>query len=180
MVVTPALNPAAPPRGGLHRRCVFLDRDGVINRKASDGEYIRTWKEFHFLPGIVDWIRLFNALELLVVVITNQRGVARGLIRNEDLEEIHRNMIRELASAGARIDDLFYCPHAEDTCECRKPRPGMVLEAQRKWNIDLAGSLLIGDSERDRLLAETCRLTFVRAADGRVVDVVPALEGRSA
>ena len=164
----------------LKQRCVFLDRDGVINRKPPDGEYIRTWEEFHFLPGIADWIRLFNSLGLLVVVVTNQRGVARGLIRSENLEEIHRNMIRELADAGARIDDLFCCPHEEGACECRKPRPGMVLAAERKWNIALADSLLIGDSERDRRLAEACGLTFVRAADGHVVEVAQALESRPA
>ncbi len=175
-MVTPSLlKPSS-----LKQRCVFLDRDGVINHKPPEGDYIRTWAEFQFLPGIADWIRLFNALGLLVVVVTNQRGVARGLIRSENLDEIHRNMTRELASAGARIDDVFYCPHEEATCECRKPLPGMVLAAERKWNIALADSLLIGDSERDRQLAEACGLTFVRVADSHVVEVARPLECRPA
>jgi D-glycero-D-manno-heptose 1,7-bisphosphate phosphatase len=156
------------------RRCAFLDRDGVINRKPPEGDYVRTWKEFQFLPGIADWIQLFNALGLLVVVITNQRGVARGLIRAEDLQEIHRNMTQELAAAGARIDDIFACPHENGTCECRKPKPGMVWMAQRKWNIDLGASLLVGDSPSDRLLAEACGLGFVRANEGRIVEVAKA------
>ena len=162
------------------RRCVFLDRDGVINRKPPDGDYVRTWREFQFLPGIADWIQLLNALDLLTVVITNQRGIARGLIRSDDLQEIHRNMTQELARAGARIDDIFICPHENGTCECRKPKPGLVCMAQRKWNIDLHASLLIGDSETDRLLAGACGLGFVRARDGRIVEVAQALQGRSA
>jgi D-glycero-D-manno-heptose 1,7-bisphosphate phosphatase len=155
----------------LSKRCVFLDRDGVINRKPPEGGYIRAWSEFQFLPVIADWIRLFNALGLLVIVVTNQRGIATGLIRTEDLEEIHRNMTQELARAGARIDDIFCCPHEDGTCDCRKPKPGMVLAAQRKWNIDLATSLMIGDSVRDAQLAEACGLAFVRVDEGRVLEV---------
>ena len=158
------------------QRCVFLDRDGVINRKPAAGEYIRTWEEFRFLPGIADWIQLFNALGMLVVVVTNQRGVAKGLIRGEDLDEIHRKMTAELARAGAHIDDVYCCPHEEGTCECRKPKPGLVLAAQRKWGIDFQASLLIGDSERDRGLAKACGLGFVRVNEGRVI----AFESRSA
>ena len=165
---------------GAPRRCVFLDRDGVINFKPPKGEYIRTWEEFHFIPGVSDWIRLFNALGLLVVVITNQRGVAKGLIRRENLEEIHRNMTTALARVGARIDDVFCCPHEEGSCDCRKPKPGLVLEARRKWNISLSDSLLIGDSENDRGLAEACGLGFIRVEAGSIVEVPPALERSSA
>lgn len=150
------------------RRCVFLDRDGVINVKAPDGEYIRTWAEFRFLPGIVDWIRLFNALELLVIVVTNQRGVARGLVDPSDLKDIHTRMVEELAAAGARIDEVLVCPHEERVCNCRKPLPGMVDQAQRKWDIDLSRSLMIGDSESDRELAVRCGMPFVLVRDGRV------------
>jgi D-glycero-D-manno-heptose 1,7-bisphosphate phosphatase len=153
----------------LSRRCVFLDRDGVINERAAPHEYIRSWGEFHFLPNIVDWIRIFNALGFLVIVITNQRGIARGITARESVEEIHRNMISALAAQGARIDDVFMCPHEENTCECRKPKPGMVFEAQAKWGIDLPGSLMIGDSNDDAALAAACSLGFLRAAGGRIV-----------
>ena len=151
------------------RRCVFLDRDGVINEQAAPHHYIRNWSEFRFLPNIVDWIRLVNALDFLVIVITNQRGIARGMMTAEDVEEIHRNMIAELAARGARIDDIFMCPHEENTCDCRKPRPGMVLDAQAKWNIDLAGSLMIGDSDDDAKLAIACGLRFLRAQGARFI-----------
>jgi histidinol-phosphate phosphatase family protein len=108
----------------------------------------------------------------LVVVVTNQRGVARGLIRPEDLEEIHQKMSEELEKAGAGIDGILCCPHDEGECQCRKPRPGLVREAERRWNVDLGSSLLIGDSESDRQLAETCGMTFALARDGHIIGVV--------
>jgi histidinol-phosphate phosphatase family protein len=150
------------------RRCVFLDRDGVINEKAPPHQYIRSWSEFRFLPNIADWIRLFNALDFLVIVVTNQRGVARGMMTRETVDQIHRQMIAELATRGARIDDVFVCPHEANACDCRKPKPGMVLEAQAKWGIDLTGSLMIGDSDDDQGLASACGLKFLRAADGKL------------
>ena len=150
------------------RACVFLDRDGVINVKAPDGEYVRTWTDFHFLPGIADWIRIFNALGLLVIVVTNQRGVALGRMSEADLQVIHGNMLRDLAAQGARIDDVFYCPHAAGVCDCRKPKPGLVEQARARWGIDLAASLMIGDSDSDAELAAVCGLRFLRARDGRL------------
>ena len=153
----------------MSRRCVFLDRDGVINGKMPEGEYVRSWAEFRFLPNIADWVRIFNALDLLVIVVTNQRGVALGLMSEADLAEIHRRMLEELAVVGARIDDVFACPHHSGVCECRKPKPGLVSAAQEKWDIDLAGSLMIGDSDSDAALAAACGLRFLRARDGRLV-----------
>jgi len=152
------------------RRCIFLDRDGVINAAPPAGEYIRTWEEFRLLPEVVSWIRLFKAAGYLVIVITNQRGIALGLHTEADLLALHEKMHAQLAAYGAVLDDVFYCPHAEGACNCRKPLPGMVIQAQRKWDIDLAASLLIGDGERDRLLAERCGIPFVLVRDGRVVE----------
>lgn len=163
----------------MKRRCVFLDRDGVINQSPPEGEYITSWDEFVFLPGIADWIRLLNALGFLLIVVTNQRGVALGSIDPGNLDIIHQNMIRELRSMGAHIDDVFCCGHEEGTCDCRKPLPGMVLQAQQKWNIDLKASLLIGDSRRDRLLAEACGMGFVLVKNGHVVDVERKVESHS-
>jgi histidinol-phosphate phosphatase family protein len=159
----------------LSRPCVFLDRDGVINEAAAPGDYIRTWSQFRFLPNAADWIRLFNALGFLVIVVTNQRGVALGLVDPKSLEEIHANMVSVLAAAGARIDDVFFCPHEYGTCDCRKPQPGMILQAREKWDIDLERSVLIGDTELDQALARNCGLRFVLATgDGHIS---PAFEG---
>jgi D-glycero-D-manno-heptose 1,7-bisphosphate phosphatase len=156
----------------VKRRCVFLDRDGVINVSPPAGEYLRSWQDFRFIPGVADWIRLFNALDLLVIVVTNQQGVAKGLTRAEDLEEIHRNMVAELRQLGAVIDDVFCCPHWDNTCDCRKPRPGMLRAAAEKWDIDLGNSLMIGDSETDRQLALNCDLRFVQVQDGVIRSIV--------
>ena len=82
--------------------------------------------------------------------MTNQRGIAKGLMTEKDLEEIHRRMIEELKKHGAHIDDIFYCPHdISDNCNCRKPKPGMLIQAQKKWDIDFAQSYIIGDSNSD-------------------------------
>lgn len=155
------------------RRCLFLDRDGVINAAPPEGDYIRRWDEFRLLPEAVAWIRLFKAAGFLAIVITNQRGVARGLYTEADLLALHEKMRAALAAEGAVLDDIFYCPHEEDTCNCRKPRPGMVLDAQKKWDIDLAASLLIGDSQRDRLLAEGCGIPFALVREGKVLQTSP-------
>lgn len=153
----------------MTRACVFLDRDGVINRKPPAGDYIRSWAEFVFIPAVVDWIRLFNALGLLVIVVTNQRGVALGLMQQADLDRIHARMIQELEERGARIDDVLCCPHAEDSCDCRKPKPGLVLQACRKWDLDLSRSLLLGDSDRDRQLAANCGIRYLAVSEGKLL-----------
>ena len=155
----------------MSRRAVFLDRDGVINLKPPAGDYVRRWSEFQLVPTIAGWIRLFNVLDFLVIVVTNQRGIARGLMSQKDVEEIHTNMLAELAALGARIDDIFYCPHdGDDACECRKPNIGMVVAAQKKWDIDLTGSLMIGDSDKDAELAARCCMKFLRVDEGHFMD----------
>jgi histidinol-phosphate phosphatase family protein len=154
------------------RRCVFFDRDGVINWKAAPGEYIRSWEECRLIPAAVDWIRLFNALDLLVIVVTNQRGVARGIMSLDDVDRIHREMRAELARRGAHIDDVYCCVHEKNACDCRKPRPGLVREAARKWDIDIPHSILIGDSENDRELARICGMRFVEVDEGKIQAVL--------
>lgn len=151
------------------RRSAFLDRDGVVNVSPAPGDYIRSWEEFRLIPEAVEWIRLFNALDLLVIVLTNQRGVSRGLIHPSELHRIHANMVAELARLGARIDDVFCCPHGASECNCRKPRPGLVWQAASKWNIDVKRSILLGDSPTDRLLAENCGMHFVNVWEGHVL-----------
>jgi D-glycero-D-manno-heptose 1,7-bisphosphate phosphatase len=153
----------------MMNRAVFLDRDGVINEKAAPGDYIRSVEQFRLLPNIAEWIRLFNALGHLVIVVTNQRGVARGLMTDEALSAIHKRMVDDLASRHAHIDDIFSCTHSADSCECRKPKPGLVYAARDKWSIDLAHSLLLGDSESDRELAIACNIPFLQVTDGCLV-----------
>jgi D-glycero-D-manno-heptose 1,7-bisphosphate phosphatase len=163
------MSPSPPTRA---RRCLFLDRDGVINAAPPKGQYIHRWEEFQFLPEAVSWIRLFKAAGYLTIVLTNQRGVALGIYSHADVQSLHERMCAELAAQGAVIDDIFYCPHAEDACDCRKPRPGLVIQAQQKWLIDLPSSLLIGDSERDQHLAARCGMPFARVSNGRVIETI--------
>jgi D-glycero-D-manno-heptose 1,7-bisphosphate phosphatase len=131
-------------------RAVFLDRDGVINRKAPEGQYITRWEEWRFLPRVAEAIALLNHAGFLVIVISNQRCVAKGLISEDELKSLHQRMCRELAGAGATIDDIYYCPHeSRPRCDCRKPAPGMLLAAAQAHHIDLASSWMVGDSDHD-------------------------------
>jgi D-glycero-D-manno-heptose 1,7-bisphosphate phosphatase len=129
---------------------VFLDRDGVINRKAPEGQYVTRWEDFHVLPGVVEAITLLNRAGFCVVVVTNQRCVAKGLITIADLEKMHQRMSGYLARAGATVDAIYCCPHeVEQSCNCRKPAPGLLLEAASSHGIELQASWMIGDSEID-------------------------------
>lgn len=132
------------------KRAAFLDRDGVINRKAPEGLYVTRWEEMHFLPGTCEAVRLFKHAGFFVIVVSNQRCVAKGLITPDELDSMHALMRHEFAAAGATIDAIYYCPHEIDAlCSCRKPRPGLLLEAARRHEVDLVASWMIGDSERD-------------------------------
>ena len=131
-------------------RAVFLDRDGVINQRPPEGDYITRWEDFHFLPGVAEGIALLNHAGFSVIVVTNQRCVAKGQLSEADLHQMHEKMSGDLARAGARIDATFYCPHdIEPRCDCRKPAPGMLLSAARLHEIDLRASWMIGDSDND-------------------------------
>jgi len=131
-------------------RAAFLDRDGVINRKAREGEYVTLWEDVQILPGVSEAIASLNHAGFRVIVVSNQRCVAKGLIAIADLEILHERICGVLASAGAIVDAVYYCPHEkEPRCRCRKPAPGMLLDAARDHDIDLSASWMIGDSEAD-------------------------------
>ena len=132
------------------RSAVFLDRDGVINRKAPEGQYITRWQDFEFLPKVGEAIQLINGAGLSVIVVSNQRCVAKGLITIEELEAIHRRMLDQLVAVSARIDAVYYCPHDDKPpCPCRKPAAGMLLQAALDHSIDLSRSWMVGDSDID-------------------------------
>jgi histidinol-phosphate phosphatase family protein len=131
-------------------RAVFLDRDGVINRKPREGDYVTRWEDFHLLPGVIEGIARLKQAGFSVIVVTNQRCVAKGLMSVAELEQMHRRMSELLAQGRANIDGIYYCPHEIDPpCECRKPAPGMLLDAARSRNIELSASWMIGDSDID-------------------------------
>ena len=132
------------------KKAAFLDRDGVLNRKAPEGQYVTRWEEMEFLPGAREAVRSLNQAGYIVVVVSNQRCVAKGLITASELDSMHARMRYEFEAGGARIDAIYYCPHDfQPPCSCRKPQPGMLLEAARKYELDLAESWMIGDSDHD-------------------------------
>jgi len=132
-------------------KAAFLDRDGVINQKAPiEGEYITRWDELKILPGVAEAIILLRRAGFQVIVVSNQRCVAKGLLAEAELDSMHRKLCDELGALGATIDAVYYCPHDEEPpCSCRKPQPGMLFAAATERKIDLPSSWMIGDSEKD-------------------------------
>ena len=131
------------------RKAVFLDRDGVINKRPPEHNYIKKWEDFKFLPNVAKAIRELNR-NFLVIIVTNQRGITRGMMTVNDLEDIHKKMRAEFKKENARIDGIYFCPHnIEDNCQCRKPKPGMLFKASKDFKIDLRKSYMIGDDFTD-------------------------------
>ncbi len=129
-------------------KLIILDRDGVINYDSA--EFIKKPQEWKPIPGSLEAIARLNQAGYRVVVATNQSGVGRGLLDMTTLSAIHDKMHKALAQCGGRIDAVFYCPHAQDVnCSCRKPKPGLLEDIARRFNVDLAGVPCIGDSLRD-------------------------------
>lgn len=131
------------------RAAVFLDRDGVINERLP-GAYVRSYGQFRFLRGARAGLRLLRGAGYVLIAVTNQRGIGRGLMTEGELAEVHRRMQADLARAGAALDDILHCPHDLDAgCDCRKPRPGMLVRAIARHRVDAARSWIVGDSLSD-------------------------------
>ncbi len=128
---------------------LFLDRDGVINHEKHQ-DYIHTWEEFKFYDGAKEAIKIFAKKFNRIVVVTNQKGVGKGLTKLEDLHTIHANMEKEIKASGGRLDAVFYCSELDDTNPYRKPNPGMGLEAAKQFtDIDLSRSIMVGNTISD-------------------------------
>jgi D-glycero-D-manno-heptose 1,7-bisphosphate phosphatase len=132
------------------RWTVFLDRDGTLNEKAPEGDYVKRPSELRMLDGAGAAVAALNRAGLRVVLATNQRGVALGLMSLADVVEVNAALARELAAAGARLDAIFVCPHAAGACDCRKPGVGLFTQAREADpGIDFARSVMVGDSPSD-------------------------------
>lgn len=157
------------------QRAVFLDRDGVLN---LDTDLIHRPEDFHLYPYAAESVRRINKMGYLAIVITNQSVIARGLCTVPELDQIHKKMETELGEQGAYLEAIYYCPHHPHggfegevkaykiECLCRKPKPGMLLEAAVRFNIDLAASYLIGDSPRDIEAGKAAGATTIRVKTG--------------
>lgn len=145
------------------RVCVFVDRDGTL---CEDADYLSDPDGVRLLDGAAAGVAALNAAGALVVVATNQSGVARGYFAEECVAEVNKRLVELLAAAGARVDGVYYCPHHPGgkigkfaiDCRCRKPGPGMLEQAAREMGIDLAASFAVGDKESDVLLKDTAGL----------------------
>jgi D-glycero-D-manno-heptose 1,7-bisphosphate phosphatase len=162
-------------------KAAFLDRDGVINRKMPEGRYVTRWDEMHFLPGVASAIARLKKAGFLVIVVSNQRCVAKGLVTAAEVDALHHRMCVELTAAGAIIDAVYYCPHEmTPPCNCRKPAPGMLLSAAREHGIDLVESWMIGDSCNDVAAGKSagCR-TALLVETSSTADCAPDLVAKS-
>lgn len=153
----------------MSEKVAFLDRDGVINETAKAHDYIRSWCMFKLKEGAAEGIKILNQQGYKVVVVTNQRGIARKLMSIADLEDIHNNMRRVLSAKGAVIDAIFYCPHDYGECTCRKPDIGMFLQTEMVLCVDKKKSFIIGDSLSDLQAGENYGIdSYLLNSDGNL------------
>ena len=150
------------------RRAIFLDRDGVINKRLV-GDYVKSPEKFELLPGVKDALKRLKKMGYLLIVVSNQQGIGKGIMTDRDLERVNRYMLKLLPE----IDDVFYCTELEENNPwCRKPRPGMLLEAIKKWDIDPFSSWIIGDSESDMIAGKAvgCRTILIGNKESKFSD----------
>lgn len=170
---------------GAGRKAVFLDRDGTLNEEV---QYLHRPEDFAFIPGAAESVRRLREAGYLAIVVTNQSGVARGYFSEAAVLELHRHIQRELSAAGTAIDAFYFCPHHPDAvkaeyrrnCDCRKGKPGMLLQAAQDHNLDLGASWMVGDKLADveAALRAGCRPILVRTGYGRSEEAGLGLLGR--
>ena len=164
----------------IHRRSidirplVFLDRDGVVNRKLPGDRFVCDWSEFEFLPGVHEAIRMLNQTAIRTILVTNQRGISLGLYTEVDLQRLHAQMTSSLTARGAKIDGIYYCPHSKDDCSCRKPGTALFEQAFQDFpGTTPSNSILVGDSASDMEAAQRlgCRKVLVaKSFDYRICE----------
>ena len=158
-------------------KAVFLDRDGVINK---DFGYVGNVDRFEFKEGIFELLKFLQDKGFTLFVVTNQSGIARGYYREEDFHKLMQYMIRELKKRGIEIKDYNFCPHHPDItgeCECRKPKPGMILELAKKYNINLDNSIIIGDSVSDVEAAKNAGIKKAYLVKDSLDEVLEKIKG---
>jgi D-glycero-D-manno-heptose 1,7-bisphosphate phosphatase len=142
-------------------KAVFLDRDGVINKERKD--YVKTIDDLELLPGVPEAIKKLKEAGFLVVVITNQSAINRGLTNHVNVKQIHSTIQDWLLHKNTSLDGFYYCPHRPDeNCDCRKPKPGLLIKASNDLNIDLKSSWMIGNNDSDMMAAQLAGCKMVK------------------
>ncbi|MCC6696087.1 MAG: HAD family hydrolase [Candidatus Hydrogenedentes bacterium] len=157
----------------VRRPALFLDRDGTINGDRPD--YVKSLAEFHFLPGAFAAMKRLAALDLPLIVVTNQSQIGQGITPEHVIREINDYLVREIEAHGGRITDIYVCPHAPwEGCGCRKPKPGLLLRASEEHHIDLSRSYMVGDRVSDvaAAMAAGCRCVFISPGMSPPAEVV--------
>ncbi len=164
------VSPEVPAPGQVQTRpTIFIDRDGVINQNRK--EHVLNWSEFQFIEGSKKALALLKQAGYQVVVVTNQATIERGLLTVAQLDQLHRQMANEIEMAGGQVTAVYYCPHRpEANCDCRKPRPGLLLEAASRFQIKLGDSWFIGDhlTDLEAGLAAGCKPILVQTGRGQM------------
>jgi len=153
---------------------VFVDRDGVLNRKPPPHRYLGSASSLVLLPGAAEAVAALNAAGIRVYVVSNQRGIALGRLTPAVLTEIHAALADKLSMAGAHLDGIYVCPHQNGTCDCRKPAPGLLLQARRDHpDIDFSRSVLVGDSATDIQAGQAvgCRTVLIGRGQRRAAEL---------
>ncbi|CAL7960682.1 D-glycero-beta-D-manno-heptose-1,7-bisphosphate 7-phosphatase [Gammaproteobacteria bacterium] len=156
-------------------KLIVLDRDGVINEDSPF--YIKSPDEWHAIPGSLEAIAKLQHSGYSVAIATNQSGIARHYFTAETLDSVHKKMIAQITVAGGHLDmnDIFVCPHRpEDNCKCRKPKPGLLLQAAHKFNVAPEEILVIGDAVRDILAAKACGAAAILVKTGKGMETLKA------
>jgi len=158
-------------------KLIILDRDGVVNQDSE--HFVKSPSEWQAVPGSLGAIAKLNRANYLVVIATNQSGIARGLFLPSDLENIHKKMTAELARHHGKLAGIFICPHGpEDNCSCRKPKPGLLLEIMKQFHCAPEEVLSIGDSMRDILAAQACGIRAVLVKTGKGTKTIELATGQ--
>ena len=147
---------------------LFLDRDGVINKKIDD-DYVRSLDQFEWLPGVIESIKKLSSLFGRIIIITNQQGIGKGLMTEEAVESIHEHIIQSIKQAGGKIDGVYYAPHLKsENSEFRKPNIGMAMQAKKDFpEIDFSKSIMVGDSRSDMEFGKKAGMKTVFILNGK-------------
>ncbi len=157
------------------KKVIFLDRDGTLNVKAGRAQYIERPQQFKWLAGAREALKILSKNDYMILIITNQPGIQREMVTWENLNKIHHKMLTDLAEDDVLINKIYICPHGwDDNCDCRKPKPGMLYQAQKEYSLNLPECILIGDDERDITagMSAGCKAFMVTSDNGSLLDIV--------